>query len=67
MEQLISPREAAELIGVSLTTVKSWIRRAHDPLPSIAVGSTGKHLRVVAGSIPSWLQAEAARKTVVKK
>jgi excisionase family DNA binding protein len=62
MEQLISAREAAERIGVSTSTVKAWIRRADFPLPAIEVGQSGTHFRVVANSIPSWLEAEASRK-----
>lgn len=63
MEQLISPAEAAKRIGVSVATVKSWIRRADAPLPAIPVGRSGKHLRIVADQITPWLEAEAARKT----
>ena len=62
MEKLISPRDAADLIGVSLATVKAWIHRAENPLPAVPVGASGRHFRVVADSIPSWLEAEAQRK-----
>jgi excisionase family DNA binding protein len=62
MEQLISAREAAERIGVSTSTVKAWIQRADFPLPSVQVGESGRHYRVVATSISSWLDAEASRK-----
>jgi len=61
VEALISPREAAERIGVSLSTVKAWMRRAADPLPSIPVGSSGRFRKVVAAEIPSWLADEASR------
>lgn len=64
--QLISAKEAADRIGVSLTTVKSWMHRRDNPLPAIQVGKSGKHLRVVAEQIDPWLVAEASRKTATK-
>lgn len=63
MDQLITAKEAAERIGVSVATVKSWMRRGTEPLPSIPVGISGTHLRVVASQISPWLEAEASRKT----
>lgn len=60
--QLISPREASERIGVSVATVKAWIHRAENPLPSVAVGATGKFYKIVADQIDTWLVEEAARK-----
>jgi hypothetical protein len=62
-KQLISPREAGEQIGVSLTTIKAWMRRAENPLPHIQVGSTGRVHKIVVAEINGWLTAEAARKT----
>lgn len=61
MEQLISPREAADRIGVSVSTVKAWMRRSQDPLPSVQVGTSGKFRKVLAAEIPSWLTSEASR------
>lgn len=63
MEHLITAKEAAEQIGVSAATVRSWMRRGTDPLPSVQVGSTGSHRRIVASQITPWLEAEASRKT----
>lgn len=62
MQQLISPREAAERIGVSVATIKAWIRRKDQPLPAVVVGESGKFLKVVAAEIDPWLAAEAQRK-----
>lgn len=62
MEKLITPRQAADVVGVSLATIKTWIRRADNPLPAIQVGASGTHYRVVADSISPWLEAEASRK-----
>jgi excisionase family DNA binding protein len=65
--QLITPKEAAEQIGVSLTTVKTWLNRANDPLPSIVVGDAGTHRRVVADLIQPWLEQQAQGKIRVTK
>lgn len=62
MQQLISPREAAERIGVSVATVKTWIHRSHEPLPAVQVGKSGRFYKVVADQIDAWLIAEASRK-----
>lgn len=59
---LISPREASERIGVSVATVKTWIHRSENPLPSVAVGASGKFYKIVADQIDSWLLEEASRK-----
>lgn len=67
MQQLISPREAAERIGVSVATVKTWLRRSADPLPSVVVGESGRFRKVIADQIDPWLVAEASRKTVAVK
>jgi transposase len=62
MQALLSPQQAAEQIGVSVATVKTWMRRASEPLPSVQVGNSGKFRKVVAAEVPAWLAAEAARK-----
>lgn len=60
-QQLISATQAAERIGVSVATVKAWMRRAADPLPAVQVGASGRFYKVLADQIDPWLQAEAAR------
>lgn len=65
--QLIYAHEAAERIGVSTTTVKAWMRRRENPLPSVQVGATGRVHKVIADEIDAWLAAEAARKTAATK
>lgn len=67
MEYLVSPREAADRIGVSVSTVKAWMNRADHPLPSVQVGQSGSHKRVVVAKIDEWLEAEASRKVAVGK
>ena len=66
MEQLISAKEAAARVGVSVATIKAWMRRAENPLPSIQVGTSGSHRRIVAGQIDPWLTAEASRTAAIK-
>lgn len=65
--QLIYAHEAAERIGVSTTTVKAWMRRRENPLPSVQVGATGRVHKVMADQIDAWLEAEAARKVAGTK
>lgn len=65
--KLITPKEAAAQIGVSLTTIKTWINRANDPLPSVTVGETGSHRRVVAELIQPWLEQQAQGKVRATK
>lgn len=60
-KKLLNRREAAERIGVSVTTVETWMRRADNPIPTMQVGASGRHLRVVADQIDPWLAAEAER------
>lgn len=59
---LLLPREAAEILGVSVATVKSWMKRKNHPLPSVVVGQSGRNLKVIAAQIEPWLDAEAQRK-----
>ena len=61
-QQLISAAQAAERIGVSVATVKAWMRRAYDPLPAVQVGVSGRFHKVLADQIDAWLVAEASRK-----
>ena len=65
--ELLSPREAAEAMGVSIATVKTWIRRADNPLPAVQVGSSGRFYKVVAEQINPWLIAEASRQASAVK
>ena len=63
---LLTPRQVADELGVSLATVKSWMRRQADPLPSVVVGASGSHRRIVAAQLNPWLEAEAARNGSMK-
>lgn len=62
MKALLSPQETADWLGVSLSQVYEWTRRADSPLPSIPVGKTGRMVKIVTAEVPGWLTAEAARK-----
>jgi hypothetical protein len=61
MTELLSPPDAARLIGTNVAQVKEWMRRGDDPLPSILVGKSGKFRKVLRDQIPEWLAREAAR------
>lgn len=62
MPYLISPKAAADQIGVGVHVVKAWTRRADDPLPSVVVGDSGKHRKIIADLIDEWLERQATRK-----
>ena len=66
MTELLSPPQAARLIGTNVAQVKEWMRRADDPLPSIAVGKSGKFRKVLREQIPAWLSHEAERAVPTK-
>lgn len=59
--RLLTPKQAAEQLGVSADTVRAWISRTDNPLPTVVVGSSGTHRRIVADQIGPWLEAEATR------
>lgn len=61
MKELLSPPEAARLIGTNVAQVKEWMRRRDDPLPSVPVGKSGKFRKVLRDQIPAWLAREAER------
>lgn len=64
--QLMTPRQAADEVGVSLATIKTWMKRQTDPLPSVVVGAAGTHRRVLGDMLRPWLEAEAARNGSMK-
>jgi len=51
MERLIGPREAADLLGVQLSTIYAWSYRRI--LPSLKVGSA---LRFRPSALEAWLK-----------
>lgn len=65
MQALISPAQAAQRIGVSHATIRGWMRRAVNPLPSVIVGSSGRNRKVIVAEIDAWLANEATSKSVV--
>ena len=50
MKELLSPPEAARLIGTHVEQVKKWMRRGDDPLPSVPVGDSGRRKVLLAKS-----------------
>ena len=61
MKELISPQEAANRIGVSVRTIKVWMTKPDHPLPSIQVGPSGSHFRILTSEIEPWIKAEASK------
>lgn len=61
MTELLSPPQAARLIGTTVAQVKEWMRRADQPLPSVPVGKSGKFRKVLRDQIHAWLEQEAGR------
>jgi hypothetical protein len=61
MTELLSPPEAARVMGVSTHQIKEWMRRADDPLPSVPVGKSGKFRKVLRDQVTAWLEREASR------
>ncbi len=51
MEKLMSPKDAAELLGVKLSTIYSWTHRRS--LPCLKVGA---RLRFSPAGLAAWLQ-----------
>ena len=65
---LLTPAQAAEAIGVSVDTVRVWIKRDNpeERIPGVWVNQDGKskpwgHYRVIADAIPGFLRKEAQR------
>lgn len=56
--ELITIREAAERLGVSHQTIREWMIRTDNPLPSIQVGT---HRRIVVSMIGEWIVDESHR------
>ena len=61
MTELLSPPQAARLIGTNVAQVKEWMRRGDHPLPSVPIGKSGKFRKILRDQIPAWLEREAAR------
>ena len=61
MSELVTAAEAAEIIGVSVNRVREFMRRSHDPLPSMFVVEGGSRRLVVADEIRPWVRRQAER------
>jgi excisionase family DNA binding protein len=54
MEKLIKPQEAAELLGVSLHTLYTWVHRRQIPFQKV-----GHALRFSPAALSEWLAKQA--------
>jgi hypothetical protein len=61
MSELLTAAEAADIIGVTASRVREFMRRSDDPLPSILVTEGGSRRLVVADGIKPWLLRQAER------
>ncbi len=62
--KLLSIPDAAKALGVDHGTVREWVKRTVDPLPSVVVGrGDGKHVRrkVVMSEVDEWLVRQAGK------
>lgn len=56
MEKLLSPREAAEILGVSLPTLYTWTYRRQIPAQKV-----GRLLRFSPAALQRWLKGQEQR------
>ena len=54
MEKLLTPSEAAELLGVKLSTLYTWAARRQVPAQKV-----GRSLRFSPAALSKWLAAQA--------
>ena len=54
MEQLIKPKQAAELLGVSIHTLYTWVQRRQIPFQKV-----GHALRFSPTALSTWLAGQA--------
>ena len=54
MERLLTPSEAAELLGVKLSTLYTWAARHQVPVQKV-----GRALRFSPAALSKWLAAQA--------
>jgi excisionase family DNA binding protein len=55
MEKLIRPQEAADLLGVSLHTLYTWVHRRQIPFQKV-----GHALRFSPTALSAWLATQAS-------
>lgn len=56
MGKLLKVAEAAELIGVSQRQIRAWLKVGIDPIPSVAVGDSGRVRLVIEDEVEEWLK-----------
>ena len=55
LQMYLSPRQAAELAGVSLRTLWVWITRAYNPLPASKI----RHRRLIKRTVlEQWIDSQ---------
>lgn len=62
MERMnLSRKEAAEFVGVGITTIDAWLHRAKDPLPHFQCGT--RKILIPRTSLIEFVEAETRRHT----
>lgn len=61
LPKTVSVPRAVELTGLTKRELYELINRQDDPLPSVPVGRTGTHRRVIVAEIDGWLLRQAVR------
>ena len=67
--KLLSIPKAADVLGVHSGTVREWVLRAVDPLPSVVLGKgDGKFVRraVVMSEVDGWLARQAKKEGCIQ-
>lgn len=61
MGKLLKVAEAAELIGVSQRQIRAWLKVGVDPIPSVAVGDSGRVRLVIEDEVEEWLRRRSEK------
>jgi excisionase family DNA binding protein len=56
MKLVLTPRQAAGLIGISVNTIQEWCRDGTNGFPSFKVG---KHNKIPHNKLIEWLEEQA--------
>jgi len=62
MKLVLTPRQAAGLIGISVNTIQEWCRDKTNDFPSF---QRGKHYKIPRPMLTEWLNRMAAERREV--
>ena len=67
--KLMTIPKAAQVIGEDVETVRAWVVRAVDPLPSVVTSgaeSQRMHRKVVMAEVDEWLRRQSQREGALR-